>query len=80
MLREALVLGRTRSIFDPIEKNSLALFKQQKPKLKSKRAKLLHSSRDYGGEGEGGDDGGHCGKLSIEIAIWLLISITPLSI
>ena len=41
MLREALVLDRTRSIFDPIEKNSLALFKRQKPKLKSKQAKAV---------------------------------------
>ena len=46
VLRETLVLDRTRSIFDPIEKNSLALFKRQKPKLKSKQAKQLHSSRD----------------------------------
>ena len=70
MLREALVLGR---IFDPIEKNSLALFKRQKTQAEVQESILLATM-------EGGDDGGHCGKLSIEIAIWILISITPLSI
>ena len=72
MLREALVLGR---IFDPIEKNSLALFKRQKTQAEVQESILLATM-------EGGDDGGHCmwQIISIEIAIWILISITPLSI
>ena len=43
---KAVILDRTKSIFDPIEKNSIALFKRPKPKLKSKQAKQVAMLKD----------------------------------
>ncbi len=42
---KAVILDHTKSIFDPIEKNSLALFKRPKPKPKSKQAKGCNAKR-----------------------------------
>ena len=43
---KAVILDRTKSIFDPIEKNSIALFKRPNPKLKSKQAKQVAMLKD----------------------------------
>ena len=43
---KAVILDCTKSIFDPIEKNSLALFKRPKPKLKSNQAKQVAMLKD----------------------------------
>ena len=43
---KAVILDRTKSIYDPIARNSLALFKRPKPKLKPKQAKQVAMLKD----------------------------------
>ena len=43
---KAVILDRTKSILDPIEEKSLALFKRPKPKLKSNQAKQVAMLKD----------------------------------